>query len=204
MRARIRRPKHATVVAYLALFVALGGTAYAVNTIGSADVIDNSLVSEDIKNETIRGGDIAPSTIGSSDVFDGSIASADVKNDTVTGDDIKDKSGVDTCPHPATARFGDICAGLGDVSSEMWFVSGDTCEDLKLRLPTLGEAGALAKNYDVPGVSATEAFWTDEIWVSEGVLVAATMSEDGAGSFASLPTGNADNTYTVCVTTPTN
>jgi len=44
-----RRPRHGTVVAYVALFVALGGSAYAAATIGSAQVVDDSLRSVDLK-----------------------------------------------------------------------------------------------------------------------------------------------------------
>ncbi len=42
------------LVAYFALTIALSGTsAYAINTIGSSDVIDNSLQSADIKNYSV-------------------------------------------------------------------------------------------------------------------------------------------------------
>jgi hypothetical protein len=37
-RMRLGRPSHATVVAYLALFVALGGSAYAVGNLGKNTV----------------------------------------------------------------------------------------------------------------------------------------------------------------------
>src|SRR3954467_11681582 len=57
------------VVGYAALFVALGGTAYAANTIGSADVIDESLTGADIP-----GKDATSTTAGTN----GSITSADV------------------------------------------------------------------------------------------------------------------------------
>jgi hypothetical protein len=56
---RLRLPRHGTIVAYAALFVALGGTAYAANTVGSKDIIDNSVQSKDIKDQTITATDIA-------------------------------------------------------------------------------------------------------------------------------------------------
>lgn len=37
------RPTHTTVVAYLALFVALGGSSYAAVRIGSRQIINNSV-----------------------------------------------------------------------------------------------------------------------------------------------------------------
>ena len=39
----------------LALFLVLaGGTAYAANTIGSSDIIDESILSRDVKNGQVR------------------------------------------------------------------------------------------------------------------------------------------------------
>jgi hypothetical protein len=49
----------AIVVAGLALFVSLSGVVYAAATIGSAEIKDNSVHSRDIKNATIRTGDIS-------------------------------------------------------------------------------------------------------------------------------------------------
>ena len=53
------------VVALTALFVALGGTSYAVTTFGSKQIKNNTIRSIDIKNRTIRSKDIAKGVIGS-------------------------------------------------------------------------------------------------------------------------------------------
>src|SRR4051794_24858339 len=65
------RPRSAyDVMAAIAFFIAVaGGTAYAANTIGSADVIDGSLTGADIR------GDTGTSTTAATN---GSITSADV------------------------------------------------------------------------------------------------------------------------------
>jgi hypothetical protein len=60
MRFRIRRPRHATIVAYMALFVALGGTSYAL-TVRSEHIPKNELTGKDIKNlrpADFKGGDV--------------------------------------------------------------------------------------------------------------------------------------------------
>ena len=49
---------HTTVVAYLALFVALGGTAYAAATITGADVVNGSLTGADLRNGSVRTADV--------------------------------------------------------------------------------------------------------------------------------------------------
>jgi hypothetical protein len=57
-------------MATIAVFGVLGGgAAYAANTIGSDDVINNSLLSADLKNNA-------------------AVQSADVRNNTLTGDDV--------------------------------------------------------------------------------------------------------------------
>ncbi len=81
-----RRPSHATLVAYLALALALGtGTAYAANTIGSAAIIDNSIRSKDVHNGTLVAGDLAMSTIGSGRIQDNSLKMTDIAGADVHG-----------------------------------------------------------------------------------------------------------------------
>jgi hypothetical protein len=48
------------VVAYLALFVALGGTGYAAAKIGSAQIANNSIKSVDVKNRSLLAKDFKP------------------------------------------------------------------------------------------------------------------------------------------------
>ncbi len=57
-KLRSLRPRHTTVVAYLALFVALGGSAYAV-TIAKK----NSVTSKSVKNDSLKGADILESSL---------------------------------------------------------------------------------------------------------------------------------------------
>jgi hypothetical protein len=74
------------LVAYLALFVALGGTSYAAATIGSAEVVDNSLLSRDLRNgEAVKSADVA------NDSTTGALTGLDVSNASggaLTGQDI--------------------------------------------------------------------------------------------------------------------
>lgn len=60
----IRRPSHATVVAYLAIFVALGGTGYAASKIDSGDVRNGSLTGEDVHNKSLTGVDVGNESLG--------------------------------------------------------------------------------------------------------------------------------------------
>jgi hypothetical protein len=69
------RLTYANVVASLALFIALGGVAWAAATINSTDVVDNSLRSVDLKDgKGVRGADVAPDTLGGAAVDESSFA----------------------------------------------------------------------------------------------------------------------------------
>jgi hypothetical protein len=63
MPSKPRRPSHATVVAYLALFVALGGTTYAAlrlapHSVGGRELKPHSVTGRHIRDRSITGADI--------------------------------------------------------------------------------------------------------------------------------------------------
>jgi|tagenome__1003787_1003787.scaffolds.fasta_scaffold20604183_1 hypothetical protein len=80
------RLTYANVVATLALLFALGtGGAYAANTIGSSDVIDESLLSQDIKNGEVKDTEIAPDAVNTTHIKNGAVKADDLANDSVRG-----------------------------------------------------------------------------------------------------------------------
>jgi hypothetical protein len=74
MRFTLPLPRHGTVVAYLALGVALSGTAYAATALPR-----NSVRSVQIKNGQVKTADIARSAVKSSSVADGSLLARDFR-----------------------------------------------------------------------------------------------------------------------------
>jgi hypothetical protein len=78
-KLRSYRPSHGTVVAYIALFIALGGTSYglATGSIGSREIKNNGIRSADIRDNTVRGKDVRRGTLRSSDVADFSLRARD-------------------------------------------------------------------------------------------------------------------------------
>jgi hypothetical protein len=65
---RFRRPSHGTVAAYLALFVALGGTSYAAvklpkNSVGASQIKTNGVGSSEVKNGALRKADFRASDL---------------------------------------------------------------------------------------------------------------------------------------------
>ena len=65
MLRRLGRHIRQNAVAWLALFVALGGTgAYAANTIATGDIIDNQVLSPDVRDDTLAFGGLAAQDLG--------------------------------------------------------------------------------------------------------------------------------------------
>jgi hypothetical protein len=97
----------AFVLALVALFVAMGGSAVAVtaiasNSIGSKHIVNGQVKSKDLAanavrgpkvlDESLSGADVADGTVGAADVTDGSLTGADVADDSLTGADVNESS----------------------------------------------------------------------------------------------------------------
>jgi hypothetical protein len=67
MRSIVRRRarRHTTVVAYLALCVALGGSAYAAATLTGANIKDRTITGRDVKNGSLGPSKLSGATIAS-------------------------------------------------------------------------------------------------------------------------------------------
>lgn len=73
------------VVAYLALFVSLGGTgAYAAGHIGSAEIVDESIQSVDLKNGEVRRADVAANAIDGSRVGNNTLTPSDIQPESLS------------------------------------------------------------------------------------------------------------------------
>src|SRR5215208_5636282 len=108
------RLTYANVTATLALFVALGGTSYAVLRVDSRDVVNNSLRSEDIRHNTIRSRDVHDRTLRARDIRRNSLGAGVVK-----------ESALGTVPR----------------ASEAERVGGATAQDLRVSCPPNTVAG---------------------------------------------------------------
>lgn len=83
MRNPLRGARYANVTATLALVVALGGTGYAVGTIGTNDLKPNAVTSAKIKNGHVKAPDIKGNAVRSAQVKDGSLTGSDVDESTL-------------------------------------------------------------------------------------------------------------------------
>lgn len=99
MAKRIRDHIRSHVVGYVALFVALSGTAYAVdgplpgqNQVGSQDIINSEVRSEDIGGAQVRNSDLDLDAVTTGKIATGGVRSLDVFNNTLTGADVNEAS----------------------------------------------------------------------------------------------------------------
>ena len=81
------------VVALLALFVALGGGAYAAATIASRHLVNNTVRTQDVRNNSLRG----------KDVRNRGLRGRDIAFDSVTGNQI-DEPSLERVPRAADAQ----------------------------------------------------------------------------------------------------
>jgi hypothetical protein len=67
MQSMLRRlfRRHTTAVAYLALFAALGGSAYAAATITGASIKDGTVTGRDVKNRSLSTNKLSPKALHS-------------------------------------------------------------------------------------------------------------------------------------------
>jgi hypothetical protein len=85
---QLRKPSHATVVAYLALFAALGGSAIAAsglgkNTVGPKQIKKNAVVTAKIKKEAVTTAKIKKGAITAATVKNGSLTGAQINLSTL-------------------------------------------------------------------------------------------------------------------------
>ena len=88
-----RRFDYSSVMSTLAVFIALSGTAIAADTIGTDDIIDNEVRSEDVRDDTLNNGgltaaDLKDDSVGFGEVADGSLTGVDIADGSLGGAEI--------------------------------------------------------------------------------------------------------------------
>ena len=79
------RLSYANVVATVALFIALGGGAWALakDSVGSREIANGSVRSQELKDDDVRGADIEADAVQGSDVADDSLTGTDVQESSL-------------------------------------------------------------------------------------------------------------------------
>jgi hypothetical protein len=164
--ARVRAHIRSNVVGYVAVFIALSGSAYAIdgplpgqNQVGSADIIDQEVKQQDLGSNTVATGKIIDGDVGAADLGQGSVASAEVSDDSLTKADLDGKS-----------------VGAFELDGSTF-----RSEDIRAQFVGFGKA------YGIP----TDAIQSDEI--SDGTIQPADLANEAKGplgfEFADNDTG---------------
>jgi hypothetical protein len=137
-------------VGYLALFIALGGSAYAVaaNSVGTAQ----------LKNGAVTNPKLAPESVGSGKVIDGSLAWDDLGGSLRTVVTGRCPVGSQGAPMDTVGVGGSLCLDHYARGPDQWNLALVDCAERGLRLPTLSEAWQVAH----AGMLAPNVrYWTD-------------------------------------------
>ena len=88
-----RRLTFANVCSFIALVVALGtGGAYAANTIGSDDIIDESIQSVDLKNGQVKTADLGGGAVTSQKIANAAVANSNIATGAIDSNSVLDES----------------------------------------------------------------------------------------------------------------
>jgi hypothetical protein len=166
MKVPRRHPRYADVVATLALFFALGGTAYAVtqidpdsvytnaiqnkavtlaklhnNAVNSDKVVDGAITSLDITNESLTSSDLATDSVSATEVADNSIDSGEISNDSLLASDLAGSS-------VGASELVDGGVGAADIASNA--ISGSKVAANSLTTADIAGADVNGGGIDVP------------------------------------------------------
>jgi hypothetical protein len=83
-----RRPSPGTVIAFLALFVAMSGVSYGLagtNTVFSNDIVRNAVGRSEIRTNAVRSAEIRRNAVGRSEIRTDAVTPSEVRDDTDNG-----------------------------------------------------------------------------------------------------------------------
>jgi hypothetical protein len=107
-KLRSHRPSHAVVVAYLALFVALGGSSYAALSISGKNVKDSSLTGRDIRNRSLTGKDVKRSSLTTREIRNRTLLASDFAPGQLPAGATGPKGATGAKGDPATRLFASV------------------------------------------------------------------------------------------------
>jgi hypothetical protein len=116
-KTRSFRPSPALVISCVALFLTLAGTAFAAPKflVRSAQIVDATVRTVDLRDNAVSSPKIADATITANDLGTDSVGSDEIAKDAVKSDEIADNAVTSTEVAPDSLTAGDLA--LGSVTS---------------------------------------------------------------------------------------
>ena len=138
----------ANITSLLALFVALGGTSYAVATIGTSQVRNNSLRGKDVRNGTLTSRDVKKGSLGSRAVKESALGKVPrSRSADLLGGKSADQLTV-RCPAGTQFNAG-TCVETGSRAAAAYGVAKVGCEAADRRLVTHQELVGVVDDSDI-------------------------------------------------------
>lgn len=172
LRRVLRRPSHGTIVAYLALFVAVStGGAWAATKIGASAIKDNAIRSRAIKDGQVKTRDLHRRSVTASKLAANAVGNSALAPDAVTGDKVRDGS-------LGGADLGD--GSIGNAKLAPNAVTGDKVADNSLTGADINEStlGTVPDATTVGG-RAPSTFLSSTIVKAESAVGPGTALGDG-------------------------
>jgi len=193
------------VVGYVAVFLALAGSAHALagrNTVDSGDIITSGVTAPDVGADAVTGAKIADGTLGGADLADRGVRGADLRPNSVDRVKVADGSlsRVDFEDNALQSRFSETCGGqnwrlfnmvelAGNCASPVAGPSGPGATTLPGWRVT---NGCHANGHAILGIESTEDFGTVNWFYSDGAALHAdgiALNEGDSVSFGGGPSG---------------
>jgi len=89
---RVQRPSHATVIAYLALFIALSGTAIAAKKVGSDGLKKAAVTTKKIADGAVKTSKLGDDAVTGAKLDNGSVGEGKIASDAVTANKLAQNS----------------------------------------------------------------------------------------------------------------
>lgn len=209
MRKLIRRPSPAMIVALIALFVALGGTGYAVtalpkNSVGEKQLRKGAVSSQKIRYSTIQSGDIAYNTIRGQDVRADTLGPREIaesKLGTVPRAALADTLGGLTaaqlkvrCP-AGTLQTATACIEESARAPESYGLANNTCNNAGRRLPTYAELTELSSGRPFPPGGELAADVSESSTTPGEIVAVVLLTVTGSDVEFIDATGNAQRAF---------
>jgi hypothetical protein len=171
LRSFRKHLSYSNVIATAALFIALGGTSYAVIRVDSRDVVNNSLKSTDVRNNSLRSRDIRNGTLRARDLGRDALGGGVVKESALgqvpraadadrvgglTAQELRAR-----CPSDTIAK-GAVCVERNPRSPAGFLGASNTCDSVGRGLPTMPQLDGFTRSQ---GPLTPGGEWTASVYL---------------------------------------
>lgn len=186
----MKLPSHSLVIAYLALFVALGGSAYAVSQLPK-----NSVGTKQLKPNAVTAAKIKDGAVGTADLGNGVVTGAKIGANAVTGANVEEAT-LGRVPSAGSAEQAASADRAKSADSAATAANATNAEHANT-------AGTAANADALGGVPGSDFLRTNAVQFHNGALNACYKETlaDVSGWFQITTVGNCQNEFKLTFTT---